>query len=64
LLASEVAVGLALLEARCPSAGDMKHGVDLIPVEAGNQPTRALCGEGGEVYAPTTSLLENLGQDR
>jgi hypothetical protein len=39
----------------------MKHGVDLIPVEAGNQPTRVLCGEGGEVYAATTGLLANLG---
>jgi hypothetical protein len=50
--------------ARCPSAGDMKHGVDLVPVEAGNQQTRVLCGEGGEVNAPTTSLLENLRHDR
>jgi hypothetical protein len=23
----------------------MKHDVDLIPVQAGNQPTRVLCGE-------------------
>jgi len=28
----------------------MKYGVDLVPVEAGNQPTRVLCGEGGGVY--------------
>ena len=42
----------------------MKHSVDLIPVEACNQPTRVLCGEGSEVYAPTTSLLQNLGHDR
>ena len=42
----------------------MKHGVDLIPVETGNQPTRVLCRNGREVYAPTTSLLENLGHDR
>jgi hypothetical protein len=33
----------------------MKYGVDLIPVEAGNQPARVLCGEGGKVYASTTS---------
>ena len=42
----------------------MKYGVDLVPVEACNQPTRVLCGDGGEVYAPTTSLVENLGHDR
>ena len=42
----------------------MKYGVDLTLVEAGNQPTRVLCGEGGEVYASTTSLLENLRHDR
>ena len=42
----------------------MKYRVDLIPVEAGNQPTRVLGGEGGEVYAPTTSLLDDLGHDR
>jgi hypothetical protein len=35
----------------------MKHGVDLIPVEADNQPDSVLCGEGGEIYAPTTSLV-------
>jgi hypothetical protein len=27
----------------------MKYGVDLISVEAGNQPTRVLCGKGGKV---------------
>ena len=42
----------------------MKYGVDLIPVEARNQPARVPCGEGREVYTPTTSLLENLGHDR
>ena len=42
----------------------MEYGMDLIPVEAGNQPTCVLCGEGGELYALTTSLLENLGHDR
>jgi hypothetical protein len=50
--------------ARCPSAGDMKYGVDLILVEARNQPTRVLSGEGGDVYAATTSLLDDLGHDR
>jgi hypothetical protein len=33
-------------------------------VEAGNQPARVLCGEGGEVHAPTTNLLDDLGLDR
>jgi len=47
-----------------PSAGDMKYGVDLIFVEARNQPTRVLSGEGGDVYAATTSLLDDLGHDR
>jgi hypothetical protein len=42
----------------------MKYGVDLIQIEAGNQPTCVLRGEGGEVHAPATSLLENLGHDR
>jgi hypothetical protein len=42
----------------------MKYGMHLAPVEARNQPTRVLCGDGGEVYAPTTSLLEDLGHDR
>ena len=52
------------LGARCPSTGDMKYGVDLILVEARNQPTRVLSGEGGEVYAATTSLRDDLGHDR
>jgi Protein of Unknown function (DUF2784) len=47
-----------------PSARDMKYGVDLTPFEARNQPTRVLGGDGGEVYAPTTSLLHHLGHDR
>ena len=47
-----------------PSARDMKYGMDLTPVEARNQPTRVLGGDGGEVYAPTTSLLHHLGHDR
>jgi hypothetical protein len=42
----------------------MKYGVDLIFVEARNQPTRVLSGEGGDVYAATTSLLDDLGHDR
>ena len=42
----------------------MKYGVDLTPVEARNQPTCLLCGDGGEFYAPTTSLLQDLGHDR
>jgi hypothetical protein len=42
----------------------MKYGVDITPVEARNQPASVLCGDGGEVYAPTTSLLEDLGHDR
>ena len=42
----------------------MKYGVNLTPVEARNQPTCLLCGDGSEVYAPTTSLLQNLGHDR
>jgi len=42
----------------------MKYGVDLTLVDAGNQPTRVPCGERGEVYPPTTSLLENLGHDQ
>lgn len=46
------------------SAGDMKYGVDVAPVEAGNQPTSLLCGDGDEVCAATTSLLEDLGYDR
>ena len=50
--------------ARCPSAGDVKDGVDLIPVEARNQPARVLSGEGSEVHAPTTNLLDDLGLDR
>jgi hypothetical protein len=42
----------------------MKYGVDLIPVEAGNQPAGVLSGEGSEVHAPTTNLLNDLGLDR
>ena len=42
----------------------MKYGVHLTPIEARNQPTRVLGGDGGEVYAPTTSLLNHLGHDR
>jgi hypothetical protein len=42
----------------------MKYGVDLIPVEARNQPARVLSGEGSEVHAPTTNLLNDLGLDR
>ena len=41
----------------------MKYRVDLIPVEAGIT-TRVLGGEGGEVYAPTTSLPDDFGHDR
>ena len=42
----------------------MKYGVDLTSVEVCNQPTCVLCGYGGEVYAPTASLLEHFGHDR
>ena len=42
----------------------MKDGGDLTPVEARNQSTRVLCEDGGEVYASTPSLLEELGHDR
>jgi hypothetical protein len=30
---------------------------DLRPVEARYEPTRVLCGDRGEVYVPTTSLI-------
>ena len=46
------------------ATGDMKYGIDLTAVEARDQPTRVLCWAGGEVYAATTSLLEDLGHDR
>src|SRR4051794_35080672 len=42
----------------------MKHGVDLTPVEARDQAASLLCWDGGEVHAPTTSLLDDLGHDR
>jgi hypothetical protein len=41
----------------------MKYGVDLSLLEARNQPTRMLSGDSGEVYAATTSLIEDLGHD-
>jgi hypothetical protein len=34
------------------------------PVEARNQSIRVLGGDGGEVYASTLRLLEDLGHDR
>jgi hypothetical protein len=42
----------------------MEYGVDLRWVEARDQPTSVLCGGGGEVYATTSSLLDDLGHDR
>src|SRR5207344_1779415 len=46
------------------SAGDMKYGVDLTPVEAGDQAAGVLGGNGGEVHVPTSSLLDHFGHDR
>jgi hypothetical protein len=42
----------------------MKDGVGLTPVEARSQSTRVLCVDGGDVYGPTGSLLEDPGHDR
>lgn len=42
----------------------MKYGVNFMLVKAGKKPARLLCWHGSEVYAPTTSLLDNLGHDR
>ena len=42
----------------------MKYGVDLRRIQACNQSTSVLGGDGGDVYTPTVSLLENLGHDR
>ena len=42
----------------------MGYGMDLIPAEARNQPTRVLCGQSGELHALTTSLFDDLGNDR
>jgi hypothetical protein len=40
---------------------DMKYGVDSSRLRLA---IGVLCGEGGEVYASTTSLLDDLGHDR
>jgi hypothetical protein len=37
----------------------MKYGVDLTLVEARDQPASVLRREGGQVHAPTTSLLDD-----
>ena len=42
----------------------MKYRVDLMPVEVCNQPTRVFRGDGCEIYAPITGLLDYLGHDR
>jgi hypothetical protein len=46
------------------SARDVKDRVDLMPFEVCNQPTRVLGGDGCEIYAPITGLLDHLGHDR
>jgi len=46
------------------SAGDVKYGVDLTPVEVCNEQTSLLGGDGGEADASTTSLLKDLRHDR
>lgn len=42
----------------------MKYGVDVTLVKAGKNPACLLCRHGSQVYAPTTSLLDDLGHDR
>jgi hypothetical protein len=42
----------------------VQHGVYLTRVEARDQAASVLCGDGGEVYAPATSFLGDLGHDR
>jgi hypothetical protein len=42
----------------------MKYGVDVTLVKAGKMPARLRCRHGSQVYAPTTSLLDDLGHDR
>jgi hypothetical protein len=44
--------------------GDMDYGADFRWVVCRNQPARVFYGDGGEVCARTTSLLEDRGHDR
>jgi hypothetical protein len=50
-------LSVRLTAERVHTRGDMNYGADFIRIESRNQPARVFCGDGGEVYAPTRSLL-------